>query len=295
MPLIGSPVSLSVEKIFFATDFSASSEKAAAWAKTLARRFSSTVEVAHIFDPSVIASQEAATLGYTAAMNRQASRESLEGVCSQFASEGIKVSAIQQEGHFPAAELLKIAKRDKVDLIVAGTLSKTGLARVILGSTAEALIRNAPCPVLTIGPNVDLPAELPSHFRNIIYATDFSPEAAKAAVFALSFAEDGGARLVLCYVQSATRDKPDTTQMIDEAFKKALQRLVPATAYDWCNPEFVVEHGEAAEGILSLADRIHADLIVLGARKSSLWLTRFARGVTTDLLAQARCPVMTVC
>jgi nucleotide-binding universal stress UspA family protein len=261
----------------------------------LARRFASTVEVTHIFDPSVVTAYDEATLGFPARIKHEISQESLEEVHSEFASEGIKVSAIEQEGHFPAADLLKIAKRDGVDLIIAGTTSRAGLGRLILGSTAEGLIRNAHCPVLTIGPNVDLPTEIPPYFQTVIYATDLSPEAAKAAVYALSFAQDGGARLVVCYARNETPTKHHAKQIVDETFKKALEKLVPETAYDWCNPEFVVEHGEAAKAILSLAERIHADLIILGAHKSSFWLTHFERGIAPDLLAQARCPVMTIC
>lgn len=294
MPMVETPVSLCIEKILFATDFSSSSEKAESYAKTLARRFASTVEVAHIFDPSVVTSYNEATLGFPAPVKRKLSDKSLEEVRSDFASDGIKVSAIEQEGHFPAADLLKIAKADDVDLIVAGTSSHTGLGRLILGSTAEGLIRNAHCPVLTIGPNVELPTVTPPYFQTIIYATDFSPEAAKAAAFALSFAQDGGARIVLCFVQKEAPTKLGK-KLMDETFKTALQRLVPESSYDWCNPEFVVEHGEASSAILSLAERIHADLIVLGAHKSSFWLTHFEHGVTPDLLALARCPVMTVC
>ncbi len=52
MPTVQNPVAVNVEKILLATDFSASSEKAAAYAKALARRFQSTVEIAHIFNPS---------------------------------------------------------------------------------------------------------------------------------------------------------------------------------------------------------------------------------------------------
>jgi nucleotide-binding universal stress UspA family protein len=295
MPIVETPVSLSVEKILFATDFSSSSEKAAPYAKTLARRFASTVEVAHMFDPSFVTTYDEAALGIPAPIKRKMSNEALERVRSDFADSGIKVRAVTHESHFPAADLLKIAKEDNVDLIVAGTSSRKGLDRLILGSTAEHLIRNAPCPVLTIGPNVAPSSEIPSYFQRIVYATDFSPEAAKAAIFALSFAEDGGAKLVLCYVQSVNTSEQEVGKVVDNAFTTALRQLVPETSYDGCNPEFVVEHGEAAKAILDLANRVNADLIVLGARKSSFWLTHGGRGVTPKLLAQARCPVLTVC
>jgi nucleotide-binding universal stress UspA family protein len=294
-PVSASPVSVALDKILFSTDFSESAEKAAAYAKALAQRFGSAVEVVHIFDPSVVICPEDATLGYTAQMKEELSAECVERVRDDFTSSGIKSIAISHEGHSPAHDLIEIAKKDKVDLIVTGTASHTDLGRMILGSTAESLIRNAPCPVLTVGPNAAIPEDKPLFFQKIIYATDFSPEAARAAVFALSFAQDSGAKLLLCYVNSINRSSLNVQKVIDASFREALSRLVPESSYDWCNPEFIVEHGEAASAILGLAERVKADLIVLGARKSSFWLTHFERGVTPDLLAQARCPVMTIC
>jgi nucleotide-binding universal stress UspA family protein len=296
MPIIENPVTVSLDKILLATDFSPSAEKAAAYAKALAKRFLSTVEVAHIFDPSVVICPEDATLGYTAEMKEHLCAETIERVRDDFTLSRIKAIAVARKGHSPAHDLVELAKKDKADLVVTGTASHTGLGRLILGSTAEGLIRNATCPVLTVGPNAaPAPEDKPLVFERIIYATDFSPEAAKAAVFALSFAQDSGSRLLLCYVDAATPPKTPVNILVDAAFKEALRRLVPEASYDWCNPEFVVEHGEAATAILGLAERVKADLIVLGARKASFWLTHFERRLTPNLLAQAGCPVMTVC
>jgi len=63
MPVIGERVSVSVKKILLATDFSSASEKAASYARALARRFSSTVEITHVFDPSIVTSYEEAIMG----------------------------------------------------------------------------------------------------------------------------------------------------------------------------------------------------------------------------------------
>jgi nucleotide-binding universal stress UspA family protein len=127
-----------------------------------------------------------------------------------------------------------------------------------------------------------------------VYATDFSPEAAKAAAYALSFAEDSGAHLYLCYVM-APQIAPEKRELLDAPFKAALKRLIPESSYDWCCPEVVVERGDAGPAILELAERVGADLIVLGARNASFWLTHLEHGLTPDLLAEATCPVMTVC
>ena len=295
MPLIEERVSVSVKKILLATDFSSASEKAASYARVLARRFSSTVEIAHVFDPSIVTSYEEAIIGLPVNERRRIASENLERLRDDFSASGIDVRTTSPGGHRPSASLLKVAKEHEGDLIVAGTHSKSGVERLILGSTAEQLIRNAECPVLTVGPHVKPPGDAPLAFQTIVYATDFSAEAAKAAVYALSFAQDSGAHLYFCYVRGLQTDTSWKREFVDGAFQSALKRLIPECSYDWCNPECVVEHGDAAKAILELATRVQADLIVLGARKASFWLSYIERGVTPDLLAQATCPVMTVC
>lgn len=51
----------------------------------------------------------------------------------------------------PHEEILKFAEENKIDMIIMGTHSRKGLDRVIFGSTAERVVRNAPCAVLTVG------------------------------------------------------------------------------------------------------------------------------------------------
>ena len=114
-------------------------------------------------------------------------------------------------------------------------------------------------------------------------------------MFALSFAQDSGAHLYYCYVAQDTGHARGDAQSQDADFKAALKKMIPESSYEWCTPEIVVEHGDAAESILELAERVHADLIVLGARNASFWLTHIEHGLTPDLLAEATCPVMTVC
>jgi nucleotide-binding universal stress UspA family protein len=295
MPVIGERVSVSVEKILFATDFSYASKKAASYAKALARRFSSIVELAHVFNPSAVTTHEEALIGLPINERRQDRIENLERLRSDFSSCGIETLATLPWGHRPAAELLRIAKEHNVDLIVAGTQSKSGVERLILGSTAEQIIRNATCTVLTVGPKAKAVEDTPLIFRNIVYATDFTSSAKKAAIYALSFAEDSGAHLYLCHVMGPQEPTAAGQEFSEVAFQRALKEMIPESAYDWCDPECVVEHGYAGEAILKLAERVQADLIVLGTRKSSFLLTHIERGLTPELLAQATCPVMTIC
>jgi len=50
----------------------------------------------------------------------------------------------------PGSELVHFAERENIDLIVMGTHGRTGLTRLLMGSVAEAVVRRAPCPVLTL-------------------------------------------------------------------------------------------------------------------------------------------------
>lgn len=54
------------------------------------------------------------------------------------------------DGISASHEILRVANERKVDLIVISTHGRTGIARVALGSTAERVVREAPCPVLTV-------------------------------------------------------------------------------------------------------------------------------------------------
>ena len=49
----------------------------------------------------------------------------------------------------PAAEIVRIARKEGVEMIVMGTHGRSGLSRLIMGSVAESVMRQAPCPVLT--------------------------------------------------------------------------------------------------------------------------------------------------
>jgi nucleotide-binding universal stress UspA family protein len=283
----------SVERILFATDFSAVSNNAASYARALARRFSSSVDIAHVFDPASVKSYEEAIVSRTEEERRRLVEDKLEHLREDFTAVGINARAVSREGHRASVSLLKIVTEQRIDLIVAGTHSQSGTERLVLGSTAEQLIRSAACPVFTVGPHAKQPP--PLFFERIVYATDFLLEAAKAAVYAVSFAEDSGAHLYVCHVLGKQEASIGMRKLPDSAFYSALKQMIPDSSYDWCKPECVVECGDAAEAILQLAARVHADLIVLGAHKDWSWRTPEDRGIVPSVWSRATCPILTAC
>jgi nucleotide-binding universal stress UspA family protein len=290
MTIVGNQIAVNLDNILFATDFSPSAETARLYVQALAARYQSQVRMMHVVDLG--AAFKAPDAGLTVDIFRRFGEESLAHLGSELLSEKIRVETILCEALDPAAEILEAAREGSTDLLVIGTRGYKGLARLVLGSTAEELIHKSRCPILAIGPSVPAPKQ-PIDFQRIVYATDFSPEAAKACVFALTFAQDFGAHLYLCHVLPEGNDQMNDQQLNDR-FTSALRNLVPEVAREWCEPECVLEHGVATDGILLLAQRVNADLIVLGTRKTSHWFDNFKTGVAFQVISSSSCPVLTI-
>ncbi len=63
--------------------------------------------------------------------------------------EGVRVEPVLLEGH-PADELIRYAEEEGMDIVVMGTLGKTGLDRLFLGSVAGNMVRNSKVPVMVV-------------------------------------------------------------------------------------------------------------------------------------------------
>jgi nucleotide-binding universal stress UspA family protein len=278
-------------RILLATDFSPTAKIAQAYAVGLAMHDSSILELATVIDLSFTLP----AMDVVAEPALEALRRTSEDEMRQLAEHisGVQILRKVMEGCQPAALIVDEAIGSNADLIVLGTAAKHGLKKLALGSTAEEVIRTAPCPVLTVGPHVPPPPKGPLSFQRIICATDFSSRAAKGAGLALALGQDPGTQIYLCHV--VVKDEEQKHDDCEAWSISSLKALIPESAHCGCEPECVVEHGKAAEAILSLATRVNADLIILGARKASFWIEFIRTGLTPALLAAATCPVLTVC
>jgi nucleotide-binding universal stress UspA family protein len=292
MPVIGQPIGLTVEKILFATDFSESSQKALAYVKKLAHHFGSAVTAAHVIDLTVATRSPEAMVGFTMPELRDMGEDGIRKVRSELRRDHIVENGIVLTGGNPAATVVEYAKEFKPDLIVMGTKGKGGLERFILGSVAESVLRNATCPVLTVGPHCVIPKGDDISWLHILYATDFTPDTAHAALFALSLAQENKAKVTLCHIIPERMGA--CAESLRSAFLDELNCMVPEEVREWCSPECVVQQGEAPATILRIANEGHADLIVLGVRPGIHIRTHAPAGVTYKILAMAQCPVLTI-
>jgi nucleotide-binding universal stress UspA family protein len=131
-------------RILVPTDFSDPSEAALAYGRTLANQFDAALHLLHIAENPFLR----ATI---------ADRRSIEDAPGRWLEERLTdddrrrgAVTVVENSDEPAKEILQYAQSANIDLIVIGTHGRTGLARLVLGSVAEAVVRAAPCPVLTV-------------------------------------------------------------------------------------------------------------------------------------------------
>ena len=137
------PKTFRIRQILVAVDFTPCSDHALDAALALAQHFGAGLHLLHVVHH---------------AREREAGRARLSAVARERA--GMAESTVAVEAGGPAAEIVAYAEREKVDLIVMGTHGQTRpLTHVGRGRVAEAVMRHAPCQVLTIGKTAELPVE----------------------------------------------------------------------------------------------------------------------------------------
>ncbi len=146
---------VSLKKILVPQDFSEYSLHALKYAVTFAELFRSELIVLHIVEPIVYPADFSFGQVSIPAMEEEIRRHSEEQLTDLVAKEipsGIKATPIIRIGK-PFIEIVEVAKSESTDLIVISSHGRTGMDHVLFGSTADKVVRKAPCPVLTIRPH----------------------------------------------------------------------------------------------------------------------------------------------
>ena len=159
--IVAAPIA--IRNILFTTDFSAASASALPHALTVARQHSATVHVAHVIKPVVkYVGAEIPVVENTAeSESRIEAWRSLDAFLTPERLEGIHCEAIVSEGALWECVSRLIRVYD-IDLLILGTKGAGGVSKMVMGSDAEEIFHEAPCPVMTIGPHVKPGGELSS-------------------------------------------------------------------------------------------------------------------------------------
>jgi nucleotide-binding universal stress UspA family protein len=284
--------------ILHPTDFSEPAGRALNLAGSLAHREGARLLVLHVTNPMTDAAN---LLLDEPSLHRQ--RQRLEQL--QVEAPGVPFEPRLAFGS-AAAEILKTAQETGCDLIVMGTRGRKGLGRLLMGSVAEQVVRNAPCPVVTVNsPSREPAAEAEvstgtaAPIRTVLHPTDFSGPCAEAFRVACELSGDQSARLTVVHVlvpppmSPINQPMPPPLPEDPRGKLEELLRLAQASA-PGLQADYRVENGDAAPRIVGAAQETRCDLIVMGTHGRTGLGRALMGSVAEQVLRTAPCPVVTV-
>ena len=293
-------------RILLATDFSPPAELAYAYAAGLARALHAGMLILNVVEgPPGLDREFPVNAVFLKRMQEEADRE-LVKISRIAEKDGIACETRQVYGR-PAEGVVKVADEVMPALIVMGTHGRTGWDRFLLGSAAEAVVREAPCPVLTVrmSPKAAV-ADIPGSVKieQVLVPLDFSEFAQEAFEYAAMLAKQFGAKVLLVHAMEAAAYPLDFALFgVSEAaalrgrIQARLHELMSVLKADGVGAEVVCETGTAAEVIVKEAGRLPPGAkgaIVMGTH-GRRGLNRLALGSVAEYVVRhAACPVFTV-
>lgn len=185
----------------------------------------------------------------------------------------------------------RVSREDKTDLIIMGSHGASGLEKLALGSVAEAVLHQATCPVMIVGPNCKKDRD---PFRSVLFATDLKTTGLRGAQYAASLAERFHAKLTFLHVlNKKSASSGAGLGLIPDRIKHELEHLLPPDVERYCEAKIRVEYGKPAEVITSVSQSECASLVVVGLRDHAL--AEYAPWSTlSQVIREVNCAVLGV-
>lgn len=203
--------------------------------------------------------------------------------------ESVKMEHAVVRGVAAAPAILQYADAHDVDLVVMGRHGRRGLQRTVLGSVAEAVVLDAPCPVVTVPAGYVLAGESPS----VLVAVDFSAQSATAVEVAARLAAWMGADLDVLHVVETVGRAPEEAP--EEAARARLTALSASVLEDVDDAPAAVRHhvvsGRPGDGVMDVVRETAPALLVVGPRGHA-GLGRLLGSVADRAVREAPCPVV---
>jgi nucleotide-binding universal stress UspA family protein len=296
---------LPIRTILVPLDLSEESYRALEFAAPLAQRFGAAVHIAYVYEGARQLSPIAAApvLWSDAELTRRLVGQ-VERRC--------RVRPQAQDYHVrlgePSQEIVASAKELKADLIVIASHGHDGLKHLILGSTAEKVVRHAPCPVLVVREAARGPIKTASEgivLEKILVPVDFSECAKEGARYASVFATRVGADLLLINVTHPAdytavdptivpKDWPQLVETARLAAADKLDEMVNFLPLVGISADTEVAIGTPIEKLVEATERPSIDMVITSTHGYT-GLRHVLLGSTAEQLVRlAHCPVLVV-
>ena len=276
---------VAIQNIAIATDFSPWSDGAMQHALVIARWYGATLHILHTvrrsefsFVPDLMVQlDELAERDCDDLMGRLHAAHKLDAIARRLWNLDGEVSTL---GDF--------VRDQNIDLLVLGTRGRSGISKLFLGSVAGEIFHCVSCPVLTIGP-WSRGAASRLALKNVLLATDLSPQSTAALPYVLAAAKPWRAAVDVLHVCSPDRSDCDCRM---QAYRRKLDALT--TREPWLSIRYHVTPGEPSSEVLDFASQNKEDLIVLGLDNHCSLYEGPPLSHAYEIVRQARCPVLSV-
>jgi nucleotide-binding universal stress UspA family protein len=285
---------LKVRRILFATDFLESSRLALDYAVAFAEHFNAAIVMLHVVELSQAARAfEVERPGQS--MMRKFAHQRLETLAVGVRRLGITVEVHTEDG-IPSDVILTAVDKYKADLLVLGVHGvHRGLGHLLLGSNTEKILLSSNCPTLTVGSQVLAGVDLQLHLNEILYFSDFTPEATAAAPYALFYGKEFNVPVEVCQLLPAFAENSEHLRNdLAHEYCDGMKQVLAGSDSEWCKPAFQLERGMEFDQMIARAQSEQAGLIVLGVRTQSQLGRHLHTSFAYHLLAKANCPVLTI-
>jgi nucleotide-binding universal stress UspA family protein len=283
----------SFKSVLLATDFSVASQAAFETALRLCKTLQANLFILHVFEEANAALLE--TGGQFRELDKiyKKAQASLDDLVQVARRAGVTCEAMMGSGmaEFTIPEMIT---SKEVDLAILGTNALHGFERLVFGSTAEAVLRQASCPVLTVGPQAAGSAKANEPEGPVVFATDFHLTTTHAIRHAASFSKMMGSPLHCLHVLPRTLAGGVRSHIIPQIMTEALQHVANDSGTVIDPPVCAVAYGsEISNAVVDYARQQKAKLIVLGVRRASM-ASHLPAHIAYRIITEAPCPVLTV-
>jgi nucleotide-binding universal stress UspA family protein len=301
---------LNIQNIIVPIDFSKMSMQAIQIAKQLARRFGASIHLAHVrhFNYATDFVAPAPPIVPFPLMNyerdaEQTALKELKKVAKEFGVSSAKCDVLS--GAPPFDEICRLAQTVPGELVVMPTHGRTGLKHVFLGSTAERIVQHSSCPVL-ITRGSALQANNGSRFRmkTILVPIDFSSCSREGLRYAIAFANEFGAKIILLhatylgYVYSSEGtviyDIPSLQKAARKAAERKMHELVRSVNFGSVKYETVFTEGSPVLDICAFAKEHDVDLIITSTHGFTGFTHVLIGSIAEQVVRHAPCSVLVV-
>lgn len=279
-----------MKKILIPTDFSPASAYGIDLAVSLAKRTGAKVylfnaaETGSYYlptDPLFVAAPAVIMIEGVDTKLKEAAIEKLNALKKNKIFSGVDVTVKCEISPKAHTSILDYADEIKADVIIMGTKGTSSIPGILLGSTAERVVRFSKRPVIVV------PSKIKNlNLKRLVFASDFKEEAYNMFPVVQRFAKIFGSEINLLKVNTADRfsKTPDDTALIN-SFNKKFGGKYEYTIYN----EFTKE-----VGILSYADEVKADIIAIGTHGKTGLRRFFSEDVSEGLVRLAHKPILVV-